>query len=285
MSGTLWALAYDPTARPILAGIPRILGRLGVFGDDLGLWLRIHVGRGAGPSGQGTSESPSTVREEFRLFAMFSDMEVVRHGRYLVFFVGPGAADHAWAATVGKCRNRVRHVAVACPATRWRVLRLVLRFVMRFAIPAQEVFRAEQAAVASLTRSVVHSRGPGLLLALPLLGACRPPPFVQPPRIQAYLTMSTWQSSAHATLRARCSPRVTPAGARVALSPFSVARARRRRSSCSAPPRPAFVVMLSFVVGARPCQLLLSANGRGVSGASRHRQRMAYRAPHRRHAA
>lgn len=48
----------------------------------------------------------------------------------------------------------------------------VLRFLTQVPVPTQAVLRAEQAVVASLTRSATHSLGQGLLSALPLVGAC-----------------------------------------------------------------------------------------------------------------
>lgn len=40
MLGTIWASAYDPIVRSIIAAAPKSLGRLGVFADDLGLAAR-----------------------------------------------------------------------------------------------------------------------------------------------------------------------------------------------------------------------------------------------------
>lgn len=117
------------------------------------------------------------MRDELRIFATFADVDVLRVGRYLGVLVGPGAAQHAWDAAVGKFRTRIRHVAGMPLHFQQRVRAYcmfafsVLRFLMQAVVPTPAVLRAEQAAAASLTRSAMHSLGPGLLSALPLVGA------------------------------------------------------------------------------------------------------------------
>lgn len=191
--GTLWALAYDPIVRSILAAIPRSLVH-----DDLGLSVRYrfkamlalkpvlkdmafaanlplnaHISQLVDFS----ADVSDTVRDKLRRFATFADVDMVRSGRYLGVLVVPGAAQHALDAVVGKFLTRVCHVAGMPLHFPQRVRPYcmfafsVLRFLMQAAVPTRAVLPAEQAAVASLTRSAMHSLRPGLLSALPLVGA------------------------------------------------------------------------------------------------------------------
>lgn len=128
MSGALWAWAYEPIVRSILAAIPWGFRRRGVFTDHVGLVARhrfeaMHALQ-AVPGDRAAAnlrlnasksqpvdfsvDSPEPGSGELRLFAIIAEAEGVRHGRCLGVLVGPAASDHTWTWTVGESCFRVR---------------------------------------------------------------------------------------------------------------------------------------------------------------------------------
>lgn len=168
-------LACHASVRTIVSAVPTSRGHLlslrGHVGVPVlrnmevaaGLWLNARKSQLIDSSGAHVDY----VKDESRLFAFFADVEVVR-GRYLGVRLGPDAAGQVWTSAVAEFRARVRHISGMPIHLQQRVRAYatfafsVLRFLVQVIAPTQAVLRAEQAAVASMTRSAMHPLGPWL---------------------------------------------------------------------------------------------------------------------------
>lgn len=196
-SGRLWAIGYDPIVRSVLHPVPRHLGCLGVFADDLGLAaLDIAMGiamldpvfgdmaRAANLKMQGGKTrllyfGVSGLDDVHMILARserFSGVQIAGHEKYLGVEIGIGASACRWTAPLAKFQARVRHVSNMPLHLHQRLQAYgmyalsVMRFTAQVAPVPSEVRRVEQAAHARMLRAPMHSLGPGLLPFLSEVG-------------------------------------------------------------------------------------------------------------------
>lgn len=129
LSGTLFALAFDPMIRRYLANITLASSKLCAFADDISLaiarlatqvrailerfdqWalasaLHLNPAKCVLIPARGIQEAVSPLAG----FPKYSGMHVASHGKYLGIEIGPDAATYQWAEVLAKARARVADV-------------------------------------------------------------------------------------------------------------------------------------------------------------------------------